>query len=111
MNRTILLLAGLLCAATAQAGEPVRLGITTILSTPIADRGQSEQYGAQLALNAINDAGGVLGQPVEAYYADNACKPEVSVPATKRLLEQEHVPVVIGALCTPVGSCFPHGVA
>jgi branched-chain amino acid transport system substrate-binding protein len=24
------------------------------------------------------------------------------VPATKRLLEQEHVPVVIGALCTPV---------
>src|SRR6202021_1228825 len=32
----------------------------------------------------------------------NACKPEVGVPATKRLLEQEHVPVVIGALCTPV---------
>ncbi len=26
----------------------------------------------------------------------------MGVPATKRLIEQEHVPVLIGALCTPV---------
>ena len=87
---------------TAQAAEPVRIGITTILSGPMADRGQSEQYGAQLALNRINEAGGVLGRPVEAYYADNACNPAIGVPATKRLIEQDHVPVLIGALCTPV---------
>ncbi len=82
--------------------EPVKIGITTILSSPLAERGQQEQYGAQLALDQINQAGGVLGRPVEAYYADNACKPEIGVAATKRLLEQVHVPVVIGALCTPV---------
>jgi branched-chain amino acid transport system substrate-binding protein len=102
MSRTALLLAGLLATSTVQAAEPVRIGITTILSGPNADRGQSEQYGAQLALNRINQAGGVLGRPVEAFYADNACKPDIGVPATKRLIEQEHVPVVIGALCTPV---------
>ncbi len=102
MTRIAILLAGLVAAAAAQAAEPIRLGITTILSGPIADRGQSEQYGAQLALDEINEAGGVLGRPIEAYYADNACKPEIGVPATKRLLEQAHVPVVIGALCTPV---------
>ena len=44
----------------------------------------------------------MLGRPVEAYYADNACKPDVGVPATKRLIEEVHVPVIIGALCTPV---------
>jgi branched-chain amino acid transport system substrate-binding protein len=102
MTRTALLLAGFLAASVAQAAEPVKIGITTILSGPTADRGQSEQYGAQLALNRINESGGVLGRPVEAFYADNACKPEIGVPATKRLIEQEHVPVVIGALCTPV---------
>jgi branched-chain amino acid transport system substrate-binding protein len=107
MTRTALLLASLLSAAgaipgTALAAEPVRIGITTILSGPTADRGQSEQYGAQLALSQINEAGGVLGRPVEAFYADNACKPDIGVPATKRLIEQEHVPVIIGALCTPV---------
>ncbi|HET6306311.1 MAG TPA: ABC transporter substrate-binding protein [Rhodopila sp.] len=106
MTRTALVLAGLLGTATlpppADAAEPIRIGVTTILSGPFADRGQSEQYGAQLALNQINEAGGVLGRPVEAFYADNACKPEIGVPATKRLIEQDHVPVIIGALCTPV---------
>jgi branched-chain amino acid transport system substrate-binding protein len=102
MIRTASLLAVLFASTAAYAADPVRIGITTILSGPIADRGQSEQYGAQLALNQINEAGGVLGRPVEAYYADNACKPEIGVPATKRLIEEQHVPVVIGALCTPV---------
>jgi branched-chain amino acid transport system substrate-binding protein len=102
MTRAALMLIGLIATTGAQAAEPIRIGITTILSGPMADRGQSEQYGAQLALNRVNDAGGVLGRRVEAYYADNACDPAIGVPATKRLLEQEHVPVIIGALCTPV---------
>jgi branched-chain amino acid transport system substrate-binding protein len=102
MTRSAIFFAGLLVATTLQAAEPVRIGIATILSGPYADRGQSEQYGAQLALDKINQAGGVLGRPVEAFYADNACKPEIGVPATKRLIDDEHVPVVIGALCTPV---------
>ena len=102
MTRILVVAAGLLCSTFAQAAEPVKIGITTILSGPMADRGQSEQYGAQLALDSINQAGGVLGRPVEAFYADNACKPDVGIPATKRLVEQEHVPVVIGALCTAV---------
>jgi branched-chain amino acid transport system substrate-binding protein len=102
MKRTIVFAAGLLCTSFAQAAEPVKIGITTILSGPMADRGQQEQYGAQLALDRINQTGGVLGRPVEAFYADNACKPDVGVPATKRLLDEVHVPVIIGALCTPV---------
>ena len=102
MTRAMLLLAGLIAATAAQAAEPIRIGITTVLSGPTADRGQSEQYGAQLALNQVNEAGGVLGRPIEAYYADNACKPAIGVPETRRLIEQEHVSVLIGALCTPV---------
>ena len=102
MKRTFVLAAGLFCSTFAQAAEPVKIGITTILSGPMADRGQSEQYGAQLALDSINQSGGVLGRPVAAFYADNACKPDIGVPATRRLLELEHVPVIIGALCTPV---------
>ena len=102
MKRTVVFAAGLLCTSFAQAAEPVKIGITTILSGPMADRGQQEQYGAQLALDRINQTGGVLGRPVEAFYADNACKPDVGVPATKRLLDEVHVPVIIGALCTPV---------
>ena len=105
MIRALAVLAGLTMVAgvaVQAAPAPIRIGITTILSGPMADRGQSEQYGAQLALDSINEAGGVLGRPVEAYYADNACNPEIGVPAAKRLIEEEHVAVLIGALCTPV---------
>jgi ABC-type branched-subunit amino acid transport system substrate-binding protein len=44
-------LTGCLLAFTpVLAAEPVRIGVTTILSGQLADRGQSEQYGVELAL-------------------------------------------------------------
>lgn len=95
-------LAAVVAAGAAQAAEPIKIGITTVLSGPTADRGQSEQYGAQLAMDRINAAGGVLGRRLEAYYTDNACKLDIGIAGTKRLIEQVRTPVVIGALCTPV---------
>jgi hypothetical protein len=46
---TSLFSTSLFSIGVARTAEPVRIGITTILSGPIFDRGQSEQYGAQLA--------------------------------------------------------------
>src|ERR1700733_10351493 len=100
--RTVLLTGCLLGFSPVLAAEPVRIGVTTILSGPYADRGQSEQYGIELALQRVNQAGGVLGRPVEAFYGDNAADVVAGVAATKRLIEQEHAPVLIGALATPV---------
>lgn len=91
-----------LFVTAAQAAEPVRIGITTVLSGPNADRGQQEHYGSQLALDRINQSGGLLGRPVEAFYGDNAAKPPQGVAETRRLVEMEKVSAVIGALATPV---------
>jgi branched-chain amino acid transport system substrate-binding protein len=103
MALRIALLTGCVLAFTpVLAAEPVRIGVTTILSGQYADRGQSEQYGVELALQRINQAGGVLGRPVEAFYGDNAADPATGIAATKRLIEDEHVPVLLGALWTPV---------
>jgi branched-chain amino acid transport system substrate-binding protein len=100
--RAAVLLAGLILASVAQAAEPIRVGLTSVLSGPTYDRGQSEQYGAQLAVNKINASGGLLGRPLELYYADNACKLDIGLAGTRRLIEEERVSVLIGALCTPV---------
>jgi branched-chain amino acid transport system substrate-binding protein len=56
----------------------------------------------ELALERINEAGGALGRPVEAFYGDNAADPQIGIAATKRLIEEQHVPVLLGALATPV---------
>ena len=100
--RSLLVMSALLAVAPALAAEPVRIGVTTILSGPLADRGQSEQYGVELALARVNEAGGALGRPVEAFYGDNAADVATGVAATKRLIEEQHVPVLLGALATPV---------
>jgi len=100
--RTLFIAGALVAVGAALAAEPVRIGVTTILSGPLADRGQSEQYGIELALQRVNEAGGVLGRPVEAFYGDNAADAATGVAATKRLIEEQHVPVLIGALATPV---------
>ncbi len=101
-SRWIFLAAMALAASPALSAEPVRIGVTTILSGPTADRGQSEQYAVELALQRINEAGGVLGRPVEAFYGDNGAKPEMGIRAVHRLIDEEHVPVLLGALSTPV---------
>ena len=100
--RTVLLTGCLLGFSPVLAAEPVRIGVTTILSGQYADRGQSEQYGVELALQRINEAGGALGRPVEAFYGDNAADPQIGIAATKELIEEQHVPVLLGALATPV---------
>ncbi|MCX4148219.1 ABC transporter substrate-binding protein [Paraburkholderia madseniana] len=100
---SMLLATGLaIVVSPAFAADPVRIGVTTILSGPNADRGQSEQYGVELALQRINASGGVLGRPVEAFYADNAADPATGIAAAKRLIGQQHVSVLLGALATPV---------
>ena len=100
--RTVLLTGCLLGFSPVLAAEPVRIGVTTILSGQYADRGQSEQYGVELALQRINEAGGALGRPVEAFYGDNAADPQIGIAVTKKLIEEQHVPVLLGALATPV---------
>jgi ABC-type branched-subunit amino acid transport system substrate-binding protein len=91
-----------IAVSPAFAADPVRIGVTTILSGPNADRGQSEQYGVELALQRINESGGVLGRPVAAFYADNAADPATGIAGAKRLIEQQHVSVLLGALASPV---------
>src|ERR1700730_7185306 len=98
----IALLTRCFLAFSGLAAATVRIGVTTILSGQYADRGQSEQYGGELALERINEAGGVLGRPMEAFYGDNAADPVTGIAATKRLIEKQHVPVLLGALWTPV---------
>ena len=102
MTRILVVAAGLLCSTFAQAAEPVKSALPPF-SAGRWPTGDSPNNTARNWLwTASTRPAACSGRPVEAFYADNACKPDVGVPATKRLLEQEHVPVVIGALCTPV---------
>lgn len=100
MKRSIVLAAALICLAgflsPAGAAEPVKLGFVYIMSGPFATYGQFAKQGAELAIEEINDAGGIDGREVEAYFEDSTGKPDVALRAIRKLVFQDGVDAVIG---------------
>jgi len=82
--------------------SPVRLGIVAPLTGPSADFGTSVQQGAQLAVDEINAAGGVLGRPVELVVKDDRGDPATGQAVAAALVTESRVDATIGFCNTGV---------
>jgi branched-chain amino acid transport system substrate-binding protein len=92
-------LLGLAFSQSALAQEkPIRVGLLYDLSGPFAAAGSvASQIGAQIAIDLTNEKGGVLGKyKVEAVNADSQSKPDVAINEGERLINQEHIDIIIG---------------
>lgn len=103
VSRSIRLLAlgasGWIIAGGAQAQTapaPIRVGIFMSLSGGSAASSASNRFGAELALQEINAAGGILHRQLVAVYGDDQADPTMGVSEMKRLVFQEHVDIVVG---------------
>ncbi|HZJ09300.1 MAG TPA: ABC transporter substrate-binding protein [Trueperaceae bacterium] len=85
---------GISGAALAQA-DPIRIGFFAPLTGPAAADGESALNGAEVAVMALNEAGGVLGRPIELVVYDDAFSPDEAANVTRRLIEQDDVVAVI----------------
>lgn len=56
--------------------------------------------GAQLAVSQINAQGGVLGKQLKLNVADEACKPQTSVAAARKFLEDSNTFMLVGGSCS-----------
>ena len=68
----------------------------------LSDFGPAFWNAAMLAVEEINSAGGVLGQPVELVRADDGTSPQQGVEEARRLVEVERVSAIIGAAASGV---------
>ncbi|MBZ4660065.1 MAG: Extracellular ligand-binding receptor [Desulfacinum sp.] len=82
--------------AAGRAADPVKIGFVYIMSGPFATYGQFAKQGAEMAVEEINAAGGILGRPVKAFFEDSTGKPDVAVRAIRKLVYQDGVDCVIG---------------
>ncbi|MGE5623573.1 MAG: ABC transporter substrate-binding protein [Methanocella sp.] len=101
MKRLSLLLAALLCLAVTVAGvaaapAPFKVGVITPLTGGGAGAGIHIKYGAEMAVDEINAAGGVGGHPLQAIIVDDAGIPAQSVSAANKLVYQDKVDFMIG---------------
>src|SRR5688500_9149201 len=65
-----------------------------------ASVGQSSREGAELAVDELNAAGGVLGRPVKLLVEDDQSRPEEASSAVTKLITQDRVVAVIGEVAS-----------
>jgi branched-chain amino acid transport system substrate-binding protein len=100
MNRRGLLVAiaaATLTASSALAQEPIVFGVITPLSPPgETGLGQLVKRGSEIAVEYLNEKGGVLGRKVAISIQDSAGKNEQAVAAYRRLVSNEKAVAVFG---------------
>ena len=96
--RSLIAAAGLaLIASAASAQDSVKVGVSEPLTGAFAASGNYVAQGAQLAAEAINKSGGVLGKKLELIIEDNKSNPTEAVDTAERLIVKDKVPVLMGA--------------
>ena len=105
--RRTVLNAGLACAALkvvapfpihALAEQPVKIGMIEPLTGVYAKLAEAEVEGARVALEEVNDRGGILGRPVQLLIEDSANTIAVGVAKTRQLIERDQVDFILGDL-------------
>jgi branched-chain amino acid transport system substrate-binding protein len=92
----------LLAPWSAQAAEPIKVGLVTALSGQSARAGEALTRGLTIAIDEINAKGGILGRQVELVRRDDEANPAKGVIAARELVQREKVAVLFGGLDTPV---------
>jgi len=94
-----ILAAGLAAApapASAQSGEPIKIGFSMALTGPLAPNGKQALLGAQIWQEEVNAKGGLLGRKVELVNYDDQSNP-ANVPGIyTKLLDVDKVDIVMG---------------
>jgi branched-chain amino acid transport system substrate-binding protein len=78
-------------------GNTFKIGVITSLTGSNAAFGQAHKNGYTIALEEINAKGGLLGKKVELDYYDDQSRPDQAVQGVSKLVDQDHVPIVLGA--------------
>ena len=67
--------------------------------------GSSAKYGSyqavQLAIDDINNSGGVKGHPIQLVAEDGKCDSASAVSAMNKLIDVDNIKIVLGGHCTP----------
>jgi branched-chain amino acid transport system substrate-binding protein len=84
-------------ATTAPAQADIKIGFQAPLTGPAATDGKSAEIAGQMAADAINAAGGVLGQKIELVIYDDQAKPDQAIFTANKLIGEDGVKLVVNA--------------
>ncbi|HMK37344.1 MAG TPA: ABC transporter substrate-binding protein [Desulfomonilaceae bacterium] len=88
--------------ASAADQEAIRVGVVLPLTGEQAKFGEIEKNSFLMALEEINNAGGVNGKPIQLIMEDDTGKPEVGRSAVEKLISQDKVVMLTGGYSSSV---------
>ncbi len=86
---------GLLPGPRAYSAEPITVGFVSIFSGRVAALGETGYRGLELALDELNEKGGLLGRPVRASRQDSAGKIEDAVRIARDFITRDKVDLLM----------------
>ena len=96
----LLLLGSLVIISCSQKADVIRIGEYGSLTGTTATFGISTKNGIDMALEKINQAGGLLGKKVVVIVEDDQGKPEEAAMAVKKLINQDKVIAILGEVAS-----------
>jgi len=85
------------CKGGSEQSNTFKIGVITSLTGQNAAFGQAHKNGYAVARADLNAKGGVLGKPIELVYYDDQSKPDQAVQGVSKLVDQDQVPLILGA--------------
>lgn len=101
---TFLSTVALMGVASCGGHAPIRIGLQGTYGDPL---GKPQRFGAQLAVNQINAAGGIHGRMLELVEAEDKGDPDSAVTAATTLANSDVVAVIGGSFSGPTLAAAP----
>jgi ABC-type branched-subunit amino acid transport system substrate-binding protein len=86
------------------SADKIVFGQATALEGPASALGQGMKIGLEAAFAEINRAGGIKGRKLELKSVDDGYEPTKSIGVVKKLLEEDKVFAIAGAVGTPTSA-------
>jgi branched-chain amino acid transport system substrate-binding protein len=86
--------------ASAQSGQPIRIGYSMALTGGLAPNGKSALLAQKIWEEDVNAKGGLLGRPVKLVYYDDQSNPSTVPGIYTKLLDVDKVDLIMGAYAT-----------
>jgi ABC-type branched-subunit amino acid transport system substrate-binding protein len=92
------------------AGKPIKIGIATDLTGAIGYAGNANANVAKMVVQDMNNAGGLLGRPLELFIEDTASNESIAVANVRKLIQRDRVDVVLGGITSSMRNAIKDAI-
>jgi len=80
--------------------EPIKLGFIGPLTGGAAVVGIGEKNAVDIAIEEINNVGGIDGRPLQVIFEDGKCNGKEAATAAQKLISIDNVKIILGGACS-----------